>query len=113
MSYLSKSKKTSVSSGVAAKSCTTGRAVLLVGGVVVVPPPLGVVLPPLGCAGWTLDGVAAVLVAAPVGAAERQVGSLRIAGGHLRGIQGRSAAGCTRLRATRPPARTGTRPADG
>ena len=41
---------------------------LLVGGVVVVPPPLGVVLPPLGCAGWVLDGVAAVLVAAPVGA---------------------------------------------
>jgi hypothetical protein len=70
MSYLSKSKKTSTSSGVAAKSCTTGRAVLVGGGVVVVvPPPLGVVLPPLGCVGCAvLDGVAAVLVAVPVGA---------------------------------------------
>jgi hypothetical protein len=73
MSYLSKSKKTSTSSGVAAKSCTTGRAVLLGGGVVVVPPPpppgVVVVLPPVGCAGCAaLDGVAAVLVAVPVGA---------------------------------------------
>src|SRR5438445_8257974 len=63
MSYLSKSKNTSTSSGTAAKSCTAGRAVLLGAGVVVAA--VGVSL----CTGAGAGGgVAAVVLAEPVGA---------------------------------------------
>src|SRR5207237_4678004 len=63
MSYLSKSKNTSTSSGTAAKSCTAGRAVLLGAGVVVAA--IGVSL----CTGaGAAGGVAAVVLAEPVGA---------------------------------------------
>src|SRR5467141_2798624 len=62
MSYLSKSKNTSASSGTAAKSCTAGRAVLLGAGVVVAA--VGGAL----CTGAGAGGVAAVVLAEPVGA---------------------------------------------
>src|SRR5262249_27369593 len=62
MSYLSKSKNTSVRAATGAKSCTAGRAVV-VGAGVAVPP----VAPPLCICCGPPDG-AAVLVAAPVGA---------------------------------------------
>src|SRR5215470_13828655 len=63
MSYLSKSKNTSVRSATEAKSCTAGRAVVVGPGVAV--PPLGAA--PLCICCGPPDG-AAVLVAAPVGA---------------------------------------------